>query len=175
MSDGTVTVMSFITESRSPTLPSGAVWLDSHSGLWRRDPNDANVQAEMAKAFPRFNQLGIEKPQPVNWSIIHPESIPKDRTYRNAWRHDGTTFSHDMEHARRIHLEHLRHARTEQLGALDREWMRAVGTGDKAAAKDIEAKRDALRNAPATLPVEHAQTVEELKAMWPEGLKRWKQ
>ena len=170
MTNGTVTVMTFITESRSPTLPVGAIWLNHSTRVWRRAPTDENIAAELRKAFPVKNQVGIAKPQPVKWTIVEASDLPKDRTYRNAWRHDGQRFTHDMDHARKIHMEHIRHARTEHLGKLDREWMRATGQGDATLAAAIEAERQVLRDIPLTLPLGTATTPEELKALWPEGL-----
>ena len=171
MEDGTISILTFMTTSRSPTLPVGAVWLDDNSGLWRRDPTPEAVNAELAKAFPMFNTLGIRKNQAVSWSLVDPLEVPQDRTYRNAWRHDGKVFSHDMEHAKEIHLEHIRNARTEALTELDKAWMRAVGQKETVAADVVEAQRQVLRDAPA-IDLSSATTPEELKLLWPVGLPR---
>ena len=172
MSDGTLRVLAFNTESRSPTLPYGAVWLDASSHVWRRPPTADTVRFEMDRSFPACDQLGRPQPQPVSWVRTSAEALPQDRTYRNAWRHDGEQVVHDMPHARRLHLDLVRQARLEQLGRLDRDWMRATGQGKQADAATIEAARQALRDAPATLDVDAATTVDELKARWPEGLPR---
>lgn len=170
MSNGTIAVLIFIRESRSPTLPPGAVWLAAN--IWRREPTKENIEAEIAKAFPAVNAYGVPQPQPVRWALVAPDAIPQDRTYRNAWRHDGEKIHHDMAHARKIHLELVRQSRLEALGKLDRDWMRATGRGDVAAAQAIENERQKLRDLPTTLPVHEAETPEQLKEMWPKELSR---
>lgn len=172
MDDGSVAVMMFCTEGRSPTLPFGAAWYNDGSGLWVRPPTDENIQAELDKAFPGVNQLGIPKSRPVSFALIDDADIPADRTYRNAWELIGKGITHNMEKARAIHLDHVREARTERLGELDRDWMIATAQGDTVAAAAAEAERQVLRDAPATLPVDDAKTVEELKQLWPENLPR---
>jgi hypothetical protein len=90
-----------------------------------------------------------------------------DRDYRDALRDDGKTLAIDMPAARAKHLQLLRHERGAKLDALDREWMRETGRGRTAEADAIEAKREALRNAPADLApaIEAAAGIEELKAV----------
>ena len=170
MDDGTVAVMAFITKSRSPTLPKGAVWLED--GYWYREPNDANIFAEITKAFRPVDSLGIPLPQPTSYKVITTAEEPSDRAYRNAWVFDGKKIVHDMPKARAIHLDKVRRARTRRMGELDVMWSRAAARNDKQAAEAIEAERQALRDAPATLPVDSAQTVDELKAIWPADLPR---
>lgn len=172
MDNDSLAVMLFVIEGRSPTLPVGAEWLADGIGLWRRPATEGNIAVEIQKAFPLTDQLGRRQPQPVRWKIVTEAELPPNRVYRNAWRHDGKKIYHDMPHARKIHLEQVRQARLEQLGKLDRDWMRATGRGGTAEAALIEAKREALRNLPTTLPLESAKTVEELKALWPEDLPR---
>lgn len=53
-----------------------------------------------------------------------------------------------------------------KLDLLDREWMRSVGQGKKADADEIEARRQTLRDLPATLDTDSAATIDELKAKW---------
>ena len=186
LDDGSLSVMTFVTESRSPTLPTGAVWADLKSGRWTREPTDANVFAEISKAFPAVDRNGLPQPQPVNYKIVDAAEVPTDRTYRNAWTHDGKDFGHDMAKAREIHLDLVRNARADALGALDRDYTKLSGQAlaadaiaDKAVkdaklaeAAAVEAKRQALRDAPQTLDVESAATIEELKALWPADLPR---
>ncbi len=172
MDNGTLQVMSFVTQSRSPTLPYGAVWSDEKMGRWDREPTDKNVLAEITKTFRLKDSKGLPLPQPVRWKRVEASDIPADRTYRNAWRHDGEKFFHDIEHAKQIHLDKVRRARTAALTELDRDWMKATGQEDQKTAKAIEAKRQALRDAPQTLDLSAVKTVEELKAIWPADLPR---
>jgi len=182
MDDGTVAVMGFITHSSSPTLPYGATW--NPDGTWQREPTDANIFAEISKAFPGVDQNGLPKPQPISYKVIEPSSIPADRSYRNAWVFDGAKVDHDIEKAKAIHLDKIRRARTRALGELDIEYSKLSAQAAVAeAAKDnktkaektaealaIEGKRQALRDAPQTLDLSNVTTIDELKAIWPEEL-----
>lgn len=169
--DGTLTIMSFHLEGRSPTLPFGASWIDAREGRWRRPATDANVLAELTKAFPRLNRLGQPNPQPVRYARIAATDIPTDRVYRNAWQHDAQAgIAPDLEQAKVIHLDLVRHARTAKLADLDVQWMQAMGKKDQAAADAVEAQRQVLRDAPQTLELSKVATVPELKQVWPEGL-----
>jgi hypothetical protein len=174
MDDGSTAIMSFMRRGSSPTLPYGARWEDGSgkSGIWLRDPTDENIFAELSKALPSVNRLGEPKPQPVRYKIVTWESVPKDRTYRNALQHTDQGFHHDLEKAKALHLDKIRRARTAQLGELDKDWMRATGQGKKQEADAIEAQRQALRDAPQTVNLDTVTTIEELKLAWPEGVPR---
>lgn len=172
MDDGATAILAFITRSRSPTLPFGAVWSADFPGDWEREPSDANIFAEISKAFPSVDMAGIPKPQPVSYKVIRESDVPLDRSYRNAWKLDSDKIIHDMEKAKEIHLDKVRRARTAQLGELDKDWTQAMGQGDAGKAAEVEAQRQALRDAPQTLDLSKAATIEDLKATWPEGLPR---
>jgi len=163
MDDGTVAIMTFCTQGRSPTLPSGAAWLNDNSGRWARPPTDENIKAELAKALPGVNSIGKKKAKPLSFSLVEHVDIPADRTYRNALRFDGRTFTHDLDHCKRIHAERIRRDRAAALAALDGKWMRATGRGDKAEQDAVEAERQKWRDAPADPRIDAAQSVEELK------------
>jgi len=163
MDDGTVAIMSFCTQGRSPTLPFGAAWLNDDSGRWARPPTDANIKAELAKTFPGVNGVGKIKPKPVGFALVEHTNIPADRTYRNALRFDGRTFTHDLDHCKRIHADRIRRDRAAALVELDGQWMRATGQKDSTAADAIEAERQKWRDAPADPRIDAAQSVEELK------------
>lgn len=155
---------------RSIALPLGAVWIPDQPGYWTREATDATIFAEIAKSFPAQDTNGVPLPQPVSYKIIEREELPQDREFRDAWEHDGTTVRHNMPKARTIHLAHLRQARVDALGKLDREWMRATGQGKKQEVDAIEAQRQVLRDLPATLGIAEARTVDELKGCWPAEL-----
>jgi len=87
LDDGSLSIMSFLTEGRSPTLPYGAVWSNEAAGLWTREPTDANLFAEITKTFLNANA------QPARYTVVKAEDIPTDRSQRALWQHDGTTFS----------------------------------------------------------------------------------
>lgn len=170
LDDDSVALMEFVTASRGSALPHGARRVDDDS--WERDPTDENIFAELFRAFPATDSLGLPVPQPVRYKRVARADIPSDRTYRNALRHTDAGFHFDMPQARQMHVDAVRRMRTAQLGELDKEWTRATGQGKKTEADAIEVQRQALRDAPQTLNVDAAQTIEELKAIWPDGLPR---
>lgn len=109
-----------------------------------------------------------------NVASFHPISaadIPQDRSYRNAWTHDGKAVVHDMPKAREIHRDKMRVARAPLLEDLDRQHTRAVGRKKQSEADAIEARREELRNVTDDPRIEAAPTIEKLKAIWPDALK----
>jgi hypothetical protein len=75
----------------------------------------------------------------------------------------------NMAKARDIHRAKMRDARSPLLSDLDIAYQRATEAGADTSA--IVAKKQALRDVTADPAIEAAQTVEELKAVWPEILK----
>lgn len=96
--------------------------------------------------------------------------LPKDHTFRDAWKLDGNRVSIDMPKSREIHRGRLREARASKLAALDVEYQRADETGDANRKRDVAARKQALRDVTADPRIEAAKTPEELKAVWPEIL-----
>ena len=94
--------------------------------------------------------------------IISVSEIPADRTFRNAWTDTGV-IGHDMGKCREIVRDAIRRARTVKLAALDVEFMRAVEAGDAAKQRDVAARKQALRDAPADPAIDAASTPQELK------------
>lgn len=152
--DETIAIMSFVTCEYNA---DGSV-------RWARDPVPSQIEAEIAKSS---KSIALEKLPFKSWRRVERSEIPEDRTFRNALRHDGTRFHHDMAHARRLHMADLRHEREKKLEQLDRDWMRATGQGRMQEAVAIEAKRQMLRDFPVTkaAEIEGARTTDELKGI----------
>lgn len=150
--DGSIEIMGFMTLARGSEKPQGAEWVVD--GWWRREPTPDLIELEIRKSGKPF----------TSWKIIDPVSLPA-RSYREALTFDGERFSHDMPKARSLYLKRLRAKRGPILDQLDREWHRANGRGDSSAAEAIEAKREELRELPATIGVDTASTIEELEAL----------
>jgi hypothetical protein len=150
--DDTIGIMSFVV----------CEYNTDGSPRWEREATPEEIQREILKASKSFD---ADKLPVKGWRRVNSEEIPKDRSYRNALRHDGTGFFHDMAHARQLHLGMLRAERAKKLEELDREWMKATGQGKKKEAAEVEAKRQALRDFPVTMAdaIEGASTTEELK------------
>ena len=77
----------------------------------------------------------------------------------------------NMTKARAIHLEEIRRVRNEELAKEDITFMRAVEDGDTDAQATIKAKKQTLRDLPATFDITtDVDTPEKLKAKWPSEL-----
>ncbi len=94
---------------------------------------------------------------------LHPEyvdyyegdlELPKSRDFRDAWVLKDNKILIDDKKALKIHLERVRLVRNRKLEELDKEQM------IKGLTKDIKARKQSLRDLPATV-----DTLE-----WPEGL-----
>ena len=104
----------------------------------------------------------------INPHFVNDDQIPKDRTFRNAWKHD---LSVDMPKAVEIHKTKLRDLRAPKLVMLDVEFMRAVEAGDTNKQAEIGVKKQALRDITDDPRIAAAKTPEELKAIIPDVLK----
>lgn len=98
-------------------------------------------------------------------SVMKISAVPEDRTYRNAWTHDGKKVCHDMVKAREVHRELIRRAREPLLKALDVDYQRADEQGSTMVKQTIAARKQTLRDLPADPRIEAAQTIDELKAI----------
>lgn len=148
------------------TLESGALYVmafvlqDERQG-WIRLPTPENVDAEIAKA-------SADWPSPwARWRLIDSSDLPNSREFRESWMDTGGAIVHDMARARAIGLDRIRTARGVRLAELDKEWMRASGQKDNREADRVEAKRQVLRDFPASIAatLEACQTIEGLKAI----------
>lgn len=108
---------------------------------------------------------------PAGVPFVEVKDVPGDRIFRDAWTLVEGRVTVDLAKARSVLLAKIRQARGPALAELDREWMRAMGQKRQKDADDVEAKRQALRDLPATVGLERLGTPEELAAFWPEELK----
>ena len=80
-------------------------------------------------------------------------------------------LSINMTKARAIHLAEIRRVRNEELAKEDITFMRAVEDGDTDAQATIQAKKQTLRDLPATFDITtDVDTPETLKGKWPTEL-----
>ena len=106
-------------------------------------------------------------PEGVEYKIV--ESVDIDNDYFNAYEFDAELGAKvNIEKAKAIHLDKFRSARTPLLAALDISFMRAVEAGDADLQKEIASKKQALRDVTS---IELPNTLEGIKATWPEVLK----
>ena len=107
----------------------------------------------------------------TNAKIVDSAAIPQDRTFRNAWRQNGSLGEHDMGKARGIHREALRRLRAPKLAALDTAYLRADEMGDAPAKARIAAEKQALRDVTDDPAIDTASTPETLRAAIPNILR----
>lgn len=145
--DGSLAVMQFVTNDGFDI---------------KREATDEAIAAEVARSVP----------DAISWRKIDAKDLPADRTFRGAWRDDGEVIDHDIDAARYIWADRARLYRASKFAALDVEWMRALSAGDTAGVAAVEAKRQALRDAPQTIleATKDAKTVDDIAAVWPEAL-----
>ena len=74
----------------------------------------------------------------------------------------------NLDKAKEIHKQNLRAARTEAFKPLDVQFMKALEEGNTEVLPEISAKKQELRDV-TKLP-DTIETVEDLKAHWPEVL-----
>jgi hypothetical protein len=111
--------------------------------------------------------------QAVEWHEVAVADLPQDRTFRDAWVHNGNgRCGVDMARARAIHMDRIRRVRDVELANLDVSYMKAQERGDQAAMTQIAAQKQALRDIPQTFDLNAARTPDELKALWPKDLPR---
>lgn len=109
-------------------------------------------------------------PEGTDYKIIESESLPEDKTFRNAWDIQDWSIVIKMDAAREIWKDKWRKARKPKLEALDIEFMRAIESGDVTKQEDIKAKKQTLRDV-TSINLDSASSTEELKAVWPDCLK----
>ncbi len=103
-------------------------------------------------------------------SITSPSSMPSDRSFRNAWKIDGTVISEDLAAAKVIFKDKIREVRKPLLDAEDVVYMKALEADDADAKAASVTKKTNLRNAPAASAITNASTITELKAAWDTSL-----
>lgn len=163
--DDSVEVMQFITRawsSKEHLLAGIAEEFNIPNDLVRpekfsREATPKNIDAEIAKTAFAPEKLPIK-----SWSIVELEALPTDRKFRDAWRATEDAVIVDMDKARDIQRDRIRVAREPLMAALDVEQKRALVAEDKVKVAEIEAKLQALRDAPADPRIDAAQTPEEL-------------
>ena len=122
--------------------------------------------------FPTPAEITKQRPElaGATWAEIATADLPPDRSFRAAWELNGKTVAPNMTKARDIHMDRIRKARDAELAKLDVDMMRAMGQGDNTARDAVEAKKQVLRDLPATFDLRQAMTPEELKSLWPKEL-----
>lgn len=161
MDDGTVTLLTFCTRGRSPTLPPGATW--NSDGSWSRPATDDNIWHDLRKTFRGRNGAGIRRPVPL--AIHRNAGKPSLRDFRNAWALKNGAVVEDVEKAKNVHRDRMRVERTEMLLELDRQWIIATRDKDNAAVAEINAEKQVLLDATDDPRIVAAQNCDDLRAV----------
>jgi hypothetical protein len=99
-------------------------------------------------------------------SEVTADQIPKDKTFRAAWRHcPENGVRHCMDTARNIHRDRMREKRKLLFSEVDAAFMRAQMQGLSTA--EVAAEAQKLRDVTASPEIETVKTIEELKELWP--------
>jgi hypothetical protein len=138
-------------------------------------PVPKEIALEDAAAFmARMTEIGVP-PGSTDVVIIDDATLPSDKTYRAAWRHNADGVYIDIESARALHRDWLREMRKAIFADLDEEYLRADEIADestKAAAKaDIVKRKAELRDVTIDPRIDAAKTVDELKLAIPDCLR----
>lgn len=99
----------------------------------------------------------------VEYQIFDAESLPSDKTFRNAWALKDGQLEHDMDKARDLQKVRLRGLRAPLLSKLDVDYQKADEEDDRAKKKKIADKKKALRDITVHESILAASSVEELK------------
>jgi hypothetical protein len=105
-------------------------------------------------------------PQGTPYKIV--EALDIDDSYFNAYEYNEEAGAEvNIDKAKVLHLDKFRSARAPKLTALDVAFMRAVEQADADKQAEIAAAKQELRD---VTKVELPETLEEIKAVWPEIL-----
>jgi predicted metalloendopeptidase len=97
----------------------------------------------------------------INPQWVDESAIPFDRTFRNAWKANGSKIEHDMAKCREITKDRLRAERAPLLAAQDVAYQRALEASADTSA--IVAEKQRLRD--VTQLADAATSLDELKAL----------
>jgi hypothetical protein len=128
---------------------------------WTREMTDEEIEVELIRA-------NIEPWK--NWRRGSPEESNFDHDYIAAIEDIDGKLQVNMQKAKAIHMDRVRYHRNEKLENLDREWIIESSKGDKSKVDTVIAKKKTLRDLPNTFSNAHAETLEELKLLWPKEL-----
>lgn len=116
--------------------------------------------------------IAKDVPNDCSCRITTRDSIPEDRTFREAWKDNNKdAIDVDMDKARDIQLNKLRNVRNQQLTTLDREAMKNLVNPE--VLQEIEDKKKVLRDMPELIEDElkSIETPDMLKEYVPDMLK----
>ena len=127
------------------------------------DPEEGTLAVVHPTGEVPIEQLaGMVVPEGVSYEIVDDDTIPSDRTFRDAWVKTGSTISEDLTKAKEIGHERRRAKRAEEFAPHDDVIAKQIPGADTDAA---EAARADIRTKYATIQTEidAATTTAEIK------------
>lgn len=108
-----------------------------------------------------YEQLVAVVPPDTEHTLVDIDTIPKDRTFRNAWERSGSAIVHNLGKAKSIAHDRRRVKRAAELAPLD------VEATIPAKASAAEAARQAIRDKHAVIQknIDNAADIDALKAI----------
>lgn len=139
--------------------------------VYTRPDGGLSVVTPVRNTHPRLEELTDEQVEQRAWAKLPADAInprfaeeselPKDRTFRNAWKDEGDCVGHDIGKCREITKDRLRRERAPKLADLDVAFQRALEEGKPTA--QIVAQKNALRD--VTKQVDGARDIDTLRAL----------
>lgn len=104
----------------------------------------------------------------INVMDIDDNQLP-DREFRNAWKIENQTLTHDLEKARNLQLDKIRRAREPKLAELDKAFMLALEKSEPT--NTIVAAKQRLRDITEPLKAANLTSIDDVKNAFPDELK----
>jgi hypothetical protein len=123
---------------------------------------------QVAVIIPAGDVNDAIKDVPANTPYKIVDTIDIDNDYFNAYDYsEGSGAEVNIDKAKALHLDKFREARKPLLSKLDVDYMKAIEVEDSTKASEIAVAKQELRD---VTKIELPDTLEEIKATWPEIL-----
>lgn len=110
----------------------------------------------------RIIATGVLPPEASDIVVLPDDWTPLDRSFRSAWKKDGTAFDYDMEKCREITKARLERDHATILEQLEQESLKAIAAGDASKAAAVREHKEKPIDFSG---VDAAKSIEELKAI----------
>jgi len=141
---------------------SMAFLMPSEKFLAQYESEEAGLNALIQKDIPEALRSSA--------TIVDNSVLPISRKFRDAWKQESSSVVEDMDKAKAIHLDRIRVYRNAELVKEDIKFQRALEADSAYDKAGVIAKKETLRNLPATFDLSGASNGNELDALWPSEL-----
>ena len=130
--------------------------------IYKNDEGGVSVIIPSGDCTLTIEQIAAKDvPAGVAYEIVNTADVPTDRTFRNAWEHDGEKIIISLPKAQEITKNRLRSERAPLLADRDVAFQQALEVG--ADTKEIIAEKQRLRD--ITKLADRCTTLDELKEL----------